>query len=101
MIIMENQNYCMVNNQTNVCDNVTVWDGDTSTWTPPANYLMLAQATTPAKVWVWSTTDDAWALGVQEGAGSIGFTWDGEFLITADPMPPKPVQPVVDGAQTL
>jgi len=95
------QNYCMVNTETNVCENVCVWDGDPNTWAPPSNYLMLVQATTPAFVWGWNAAEDAWLLQEQVGAGGIGFTWDGNALTTDQPMPPKPVPPVVEGAQTL
>ena len=96
------QNYCMVNRDTNVCDNVCVWDGNPETWTPPAIYLMLVQATTPAKTWAWNTETKVWELIVQEGHGQIGFTWDGTFLTTNEPQPaPPPPQPVVDGAQTV
>lgn len=96
---MSNQNYCMVDEATNVCDNICVWDGNTNTWTPPPGQLMLVQATTPAKVWYWN--DSAWSLQEELGAGGVGFTWDGTYLITNEPMPPVPVQPAVDGAQTL
>lgn len=97
-----NQNYCMVNEATNVCDNITLWDGNPNTWTPPAGYLMLVQATTLAKVWVWNATDKVWSLEVQEGQGQIGFTWDGTYLTTNEPEPAPPKdQPTVGGAQTL
>jgi len=96
---MSNQNYCMVNTETNVCDNICVWDGDTSTWTPPPGQLMLVQATTPAKVWNWTGTE--WVLQDELGAGGVSFTWDGTYLTTSDPMPPPPAQPTVEGAQTL
>lgn len=89
----------MVNTETNICDNVCVWDGNFDTWTPPSHYLMLVQATTTAKIWVWDNI--AWSLQEQLGAGSIGCTWDGTCLTTNEPMPPIPVQPSVDGAQTL
>lgn len=89
----------MVNIETNICDNVVVWDGDTSTWTPPPNQLMLVQATTLAKVWNWTGT--AWVLQDELGAGGVGYTWDGTYLTTNEPMPPDPVQPAVEGAQTL
>jgi hypothetical protein len=47
------QNYLMVNTSTNIVENIFVWNGDTNTWQPPANTLMLVQATTPAMVWLW------------------------------------------------
>lgn len=96
---MSTQNYCMVNTQTNICENICVWDGNTNTWTPPPNYLMLVQATTPAKVWVWNGS--VWSLQEQLGMGGVGFVWDGTVLTTNEPMPPVPVSPSVEGAQTL
>lgn len=96
------QNYCMINEATNVCDNVCLWDGDPQTWTPPAGYLMLAQATTLARVWQLNEEKTEYVLVTVEGAGQIGFTWDGTFLTTNEPQPAPPApQPVVDGAQTI
>lgn len=89
-MIEMNQNYCMVNKQTNVCTNVCVWDGNTETWTPPPNYLMLAQTTTPAKVWV--LVDDVYELQEQMGVGGIGFIWDGTYLITNETQPEPPAE---------
>lgn len=93
----------MINQQNNVCENVCVWDGNTDTWTPPAGYLMLVQATTPAKVWL--LVDGVYELVEQMGVGSIGFTWDGSVLTTNEPQPalPQPAldQPVTSGTQTL
>lgn len=96
------QNYCLVNTQTNVCENIVLWDGDTQTWQPPADCIALVQSSTPAKVWVFS--NGAWALDIVVGQGQIGFTWDGTYLVTDEPEP-APVEPVVQpdvvGAQTL
>jgi hypothetical protein len=96
---MSTQNYCMINEATNVCDNVVLWDGNPDSWTPPAGYLMLVQATTPAKTWGWDTQTMAWVLVDDTGNGQIGFTWDGTYLITNEPQPTEP--PTVEGAQTL
>lgn len=97
----------MVNEQTNICENTCVWDGNTETWQPPAGYLMLIQATTPAKNWVWDEANKAWVLEIS-GEGQIGYTWDGTYLTTNLPEPPKPIivvnpeqQPTTVGAQTL
>jgi hypothetical protein len=84
-----NQNYCMVNSVTNVCDNVCVWDGNPQTWTPPANYLMLVQETTPAKI--WQLVGNAYELVISVGYGGIGFTWDGTYLTTNQPQPQPPM----------
>lgn len=92
----------MVNESTNVVDNVCVWDGNPDTWQPPAGYLMLVDETTPAKIWSWDAAQDTWILIIQDGAGGVGFTWDGTYLTTPDPMPPKPKdQPTTGGTQTL
>ena len=99
--IMATQNYCMINQLTNVCDNVCVWDGNPATWTPPANYLMLVQATTPAKIWELNQEKTEYVLVIVEGAGDIGFTWDGTYLTTNVPQPEVLPQPVVEGAQTI
>ena len=98
---MTTQNYCMVNTETNTCDNVCVWDGNPDTWTPPSDYLMLVQATTPAKVWEWDAATETWVLGVEMGEGQIGFTWDGTYLTTDQTQPTVAPQPVAQGAQTL
>ena len=95
---MTTQNYCMINEQTNICDNVCLWDGNPETWQPPAGYLMLVQATTPAKVWVLDAQKQ-WALTPEIGQGQIGFTWDGTYLVTNEPQPAP--QPVASGVQTL
>ena len=93
---MSAQNYCMVNDTTNVCENVVLWDGNPNTWTPPAGYLLLVQATTPAKTWMW--IDNAWVLEVN-GEGQIGYTWDGTYLVTNESQPTQPMP--IEGAQTL
>lgn len=96
------QEYCLINVATSICDNTVMWDGNTSTWTPPAGYLILVQATTPAFVWQLNSDKTAYVLTESNGAGQIGFTWNGAALITNEPQPepPKP-QPVVSGAQNL
>lgn len=98
---MTTQNYCMVNKSTNICENVCVWDGNPDSWTPPAEYLMLVQATTPAKVWIWNADTKTWDLTEQMGVGGIGFTWDGTYLTTNAPQPAPIADPNVTGAQTL
>ncbi len=101
MINMMIQNYCMINEQTNVCDNLVLWDGNTDTWTPPPNELMLVQADTPTKIWGLNPEKNDYILVVVMGGGGVGFTWDGEYLTTNEPYPGPVVQPNVTGAQTL
>ena len=109
MINMTTQNYCMVQESNNVCENVVVWDGNTDTWTPPSGYLMLVQSTTPSKVWAWDSVNNLWFLDITQGLGSIGFTWDGTYLTTNESQPTNPPassqaaidQANVSGAQTL
>ena len=100
------QNYLMISTVTNIVENICVWDGDVNTWQPPADTLMLVQATTPAMVWV---SDEAippvWTLTEQMGAGALGFTWDGTNCITNEPKPSPQTsadgQPVTTGTQVL
>jgi hypothetical protein len=105
MVMNMSTNYCMVNTQTGVCENVVLWDGNPESWTPPEGYLLLVQNTTPAKVWLQNANTLEWVLSVVEGVGQIGFTWDGTYLVTNEPQPqPLPAaadQPAVAGAQTL
>jgi hypothetical protein len=84
---MESQTYLMVNTETNVCENIIAWDGNLSTWTPPENMLMLMNAQTPARIWEINTDQNSYSLKVVNGVGQIGFTWDGSYLTTNEPMP--------------
>lgn len=94
---MANENYLMIPKATNIVENICLWDGNPNTWTPPENYLMLLQATTPAKIWGWDGTE--WVLVDQLGIGGIGFTWDGAACVTNESKPT--VVPTTIGTQTL
>jgi hypothetical protein len=99
---MTTQNYLMINESTNVVDNVCLWDGDPNTWQPPAGYLMLVQATTMAQVWVWDKAISDWVLTQQLGQGQIGFTWNSAECVTNNPKPEQPQpQPTTEGTQNL
>jgi hypothetical protein len=104
---MTTQNYLMINESTNVVDNVCVWDGNSETWQPPSNYLMLVKATTPALIWNWNKELSDWVLQEQIGDGDIGFTWNAttQILTTNQekPKPPKPKndQPDTNGTVTI
>ena len=86
----------MINKFTNVVDNVCLWDGNTETWQPPSEYLMLIQSTTPDLIWNPVREIDPktgksiivdWVLVEEIGSGDIGFTWDGSILTTNQPKP--------------
>jgi len=102
---MTTQNYLII--ESNVVTNTVVWDGNTQTWTPPANATTLVQATTPAMVWVIDYTVQPNTSSLQEvvGAGQIGFTWNGSVLTTNQPEPTPPKaeenQPYSTGTTTI
>ena len=83
----------MIPTATNVVDNICLWDGNTNTWQPPADTLMLIQATTPAMIWQTVIVDGKitdYVLEEQIGAGDIGFTWNGIVCTTNQPKPEIP-----------
>lgn len=95
------QNYLMINESTNVVDNVCVWDGNPNTWQPPSGYLLLVKATTMALVWVWDSAITDWVLSQQLGEAQIGFIWNGTECVTNQQKPTPRPQPSTEGAQTL
>jgi len=98
---MTTQQYLEVDNSSNIVINSVIWDGDTNTWQPPANLIMLVQTTTPAMIWELNSEKTAYVLTEVVGAGQIGFTWNGTVLTTNEPQPanPKP-QPLTTGTTT-
>ena len=89
---MTTQNYLII--ESGVVTNIVMWDGNTTTWTPPTGSIQLVQATTPAKVWeeVLVTIDNKptfeWQLVEKLNAqDTVGFTWDGTILNTNQPKP--------------
>ena len=105
---MTDKIYCMVNKDTNICDNVVVWNGDVQQWQPPSNYLMLIQENTLTKNWIWNRELLEWqAFPDSVNDGGIGDTWDGTYL--TPPMPTEPPalpvvaqnQPTSTGTTTL
>lgn len=97
--------YCMINKQTNVCDNIIEWDGNINHWTPPENYTMVLHSNTKSKTWKLNKDFTQWVLTESFGNCEIGYIFDGEFYITNQPQPTEiPVlepQPEVSGAQTI
>lgn len=77
----------MINQSTNVVENICVWDGDVNTWLPPADTLMLVQADTTAIVWELNSDLKDYVLTEKIGVADIGFTWDGSVCITNLPKP--------------
>ena len=85
---MSDQTYFMV--EADVVVNSILWNGDINTWTPPEGSTMLVATTTIANVWVLNADETAFDLLPVEGAGDIGFTWDGTELTTNQPKPEIP-----------
>jgi hypothetical protein len=81
------QNYLIIEN--NVVTNIVVWDGNPGTWTPPADSIQLVDSTTPAMIWVPDSLPEPtkYVLTQVDGAGRIGFTWNGTVLMTNQPEP--------------
>jgi membrane-bound lytic murein transglycosylase MltF len=96
---MTTQNYLMINQSTNVVDNICLWDGNPDTWQPPANNLMLVQATTPTLVWQLNDAKNDWVLVEEMGVGDIGFTWNPTTEVLTNNKP-KP-KPITRGTQML
>ena len=96
--------YLIIEN--NIVTNIVIWDGNTQTWTPPADSIQLIQADILAMIWeqVVGSKPPAWVLTEVLGAGGIGFTWDGTVLTTNEPEPQPPVaapnQPTTTGTAT-
>jgi hypothetical protein len=90
------KNYLLINQSTNIVDNVIVWNGDVNTWQPPSGYLLLEQDTTPSMYWNEVIVDGVvvdWVLETVMGLGQINFTWNGAACITDQPKPPIPTPP--------
>jgi hypothetical protein len=108
--------YLMINESTNIVENISTWDGNLNTWQPPANTLMLIRDITPAMVWVEKkveiqpptdpvTYQFIYALEESMGTAGIGFTWDGTICTTNAPQPtmliPAENQPNAEGFTTI
>lgn len=87
------QAYILINESTAVVESAIMWDGDTTTWTPPEGYLALPRATTPAKIWEHNADYTDWVLTPVDGESQNGFTWDGTYTITNEPKPVLPPEP--------
>jgi len=79
------ENYVLINTQTNIVDNLVVWDGSTQTWTPPTSHIAVPQATTPRVVWIFDEQTSTWSTQEIRGTGMIGDVWDGAKLNQPQP----------------
>lgn len=88
---MTNKTYLILKN--NIVQNICIWDGNTDTWTPPTDDLLLVQDETISMLWNAIRVDEKitdFVLKEFIGCGDIGFTWDGKVLTTNEPKPNIP-----------
>jgi hypothetical protein len=76
--------FAMVNDETNIVENVCMWDGELTTWAPPAGYTMVRRP------------DDMEHVG-------LGWTYaNGVFTAPVYVEPEQPqAEPTVQGAESL
>lgn len=86
---MTTQSYLVINTSVDpaVCENITVWDGNTETWNPGENYVAVPVESTVALLWSYQESSNSYVLVESVGAGRVGYTWDGSKLITNKPQP--------------
>jgi hypothetical protein len=82
---MINQEYLQIEN--NVVTNLVMWNGNSDSWIPPENAIMLPNATTPCMLWEYNFETKVYELKETFGTGQIGFTWNGSVLMTSYPKP--------------
>lgn len=80
------KNYLLVQN--NVVTDIVAWDGNTETWTPPEDAVLLVLSDTLSRTWILNADKTAYVLEDIVGWGSIGYTWDGTMVITNQLVPP-------------
>lgn len=86
---MTTQSYLVINTSVEpaICENKTVWDGNTETWNPGENHIAVPAESTVALLWSYEKSSNSFVLVESVGAGRVGFTWDGSKLITNKPQP--------------
>lgn len=95
--------YLMINQETNIVENIVVWDGNETSWQPPANMLMIQQESIASNIWVYDAEKKDFDLTEVLGAGVIGHIWDGKKLSTTETKPEAPKieeQPIAKGLKT-
>jgi hypothetical protein len=101
------KNYLII--ESNIVNNIVLWDGNTNMWHPPINSIQLVAETTPALLWdiIPSSHPPEYYLKEYMGVGDIGFTWDEttQVLTTNQPKPtlsePALDQPKANGVVTI
>lgn len=90
-----------INNNTSVCDNVTL-DPRPASEIQIDGYLMLDLDQTPSAHWEWDEATQDWVM-VEEGIGNggIGDTYIDGKLVEPKPVAPPSEQPVTSGIQDL
>lgn len=102
---MTTQNYLII--QENVVTNVVIWDGDITSWAPPADAVVFGQEEVVKNTWVWNSASQDWELtGTVTAVAHIGDLWDGTSFSEPKPTDPPQVeatqaQPISNGTQTL
>ena len=86
---MSSQDYWIINESTNICENIVVWDGNTETWSPPPGHIALPRDSVLAKNWFYDADLKDYVLTVS-GGGGISFIWDGTYLINPLEKPTMP-----------
>lgn len=88
-----NNQYLMINETTNIVENICVWDGNPNTWQPPSNTLMLLLLDTPAMIWQAVRANKKiidYILVEAIGVAEVGYTWNGTACVTNQPKPEIP-----------
>lgn len=91
------QNYCVINQQQipNVCENIVLWDGDTSKWNPGEHCIVVPKNSTPTMEWEYVESSNTFVMSEHVGTAGVGYTWDGTHLITNAPQPTEFHKPVI------
>lgn len=81
--------YALVKNATSIVENIIDWDGDTTKWSPPPDYITI---TTEDKVdvrWQYDEVTQQWISYDLMGGAQINDTWDGTKFVSPIPEIPQ------------
>lgn len=99
--IMESKQYALIDKETNIVVGTCMWDGDTSTWQPPATQYAISEDSCNYLVWTLNADKTDWTLEPADpffSGSELGTLYDGTNFVTQEP---KPEQPVSTGTQTV